>query len=86
MCHLKSVLLAYLCNRRVGRAGCDEGNRGGGGIVGHHRLLDDRLDLADVAQGAHRANALEQRPAVHHPKQQEVVNGCKRIFGQMNRL
>ena len=71
MCHLK-CLIAYLSDWRVGRAGCDECDCGGGRIVGHHRLLDDRLDLADVTQGAHRADPLEQRPAVHHPKQQDV--------------
>ena len=63
----------YLGNRRVGGPGRDEGDGGGGGVVGGDGLLDIGLHLGDVAQGADRAHALEHRPAVNHPKMQKSV-------------
>ena len=42
---------------RVGRSWGDEGDGGGGGVVGHHRLLDRRLHVRDVPQRAHCAHS-----------------------------
>ena len=60
-------MMFYLSDGRVGRTWSDEGDSGGGGIVGHHRLLDLLLHVGDVPQAPHGADALEQRPAGDQP-------------------
>ena len=61
----------YLGDGRVGRSRCDKHNRGGGGVVSDNGLLDVCLYDRDVAEGAHGADPLEQRAAVHHPTTQK---------------
>ena len=56
-----------LSDGRVGRPGGDEGHGGGGGVVGDHGLLDLLLHVGDVAEGAHRAHALEDGAAGDQP-------------------
>ena len=57
----------YLSDGRVGWTRSDEGDSGGGGVVGHHRLLDLLLHVGDVPEAPHSADTLEQRPAGDQP-------------------
>ena len=57
----------YLSDGRVGRTRSDEGDSGGGGIVGHHRLLDLLLHVGNVPEAPHSADTLEERPAGDEP-------------------
>ena len=55
----KVVTDNYLGDGWVGGAGRDEGDGGGGGVVGDHRLLDLLLHVGDVPQGPHGAHTLQ---------------------------
>ena len=54
-------MMMYLSDGRIRRARGDEGHGGGGGVVGHHGLLDLLLHIGDVPERPHRAHALKQQ-------------------------
>ena len=56
-----------LSNWRIGWSRGNEGHGGGCGIVCHDWLLDLLLHVGDVAEGAHRAHALEDGAAGDQP-------------------
>ena len=68
---------------RVGWSWGDEGDGGGGGVVGHHRLLDLLLHVRDVPEAPHGADTLEQRPAGDQPGVAVVDHqGLVHVVGQ----
>ena len=60
----------YLGDGRVGRPRSNEGYSGGGGVVGHHGLLDLLLHIGNVPEGPHRAHALQH----HHGHTHVTLN------------
>lgn len=76
-------MLNYLRNRRVGGTRCNEGHRGGRGIIGHNWLSHPGLDVGKVAQVPHSADALEEAAALDDPRL-GIVNhqGLVNIIGQ----
>ena len=77
-------MMMYLSDGRIGRARGDEGHSGGGGIVGHHGLLDLLLHVGDVPEAPHGADTLEQGPAGDQPGVAVVDHqGLVDVVGQL---
>ena len=77
-------MMMYLSDGRVGRTWSYEGDSGGGGIVGHHGLLDLLLHVGDVPEAPHGADTLEQGPAGDQPGVAVVDHqGLVDVVGQL---